>query len=66
MTYGDAQTQFAKEFKKFEEIYSKCNNMRELGAEYNRLMFENRSTIANTACCYAFENRVQELKGTTV
>jgi len=66
MTYENVQNRFDKEFKKFEKIYSRCRNMNELGAEYNRLTPEIRETIVHTACCYAFENRVRELKEGTV
>ena len=62
MTYENVQNRFDKEFKKFEKIYSRCRNMNELGAEYNRLTPEISETMVHTACCYAFENRARELK----
>ena len=62
MTYGEMQAKFDKEFKAFEEIYSKCNNINELGAEYNRLTSKIKETVTHTACCYAFEDRLRELK----
>ena len=58
----EMQAKFDKEFKAFEEIYSKCNNINELGAKYNRLVSEIKETIIHAACCYAFENRFRELK----
>ena len=62
MTYGEAQVKFDKEFKAFAEIYSKCRNINELGAEYNRLTSKIKETVTHAACCYAFEDRLRELK----
>lgn len=63
MTYGELQEQFNIVFKKFEESFSKCKTISETGAEYNRFMLGKHGTLFNTACCAAFEKRVEELRG---